>query len=189
MRDSTATKESIQRTALRLFAEKGITETTIRDIASAAKIAEGTMYRHYASKDDLAWDLFAENYTAVGRELRKIQKREKTARARLEGMIRYFCNVYEKDAVMFRYLFLARHRQVLRLTPRMPNPYFVFRSVIKEGMTRGEIPKEDPDVAASMVIGVILQVIDTAILARRIRPPIKKLSGTIIAACLRVLNI
>ncbi len=32
-------------------------------------------------------------------------------------------------------------------------------------------------------------VIDTAILARRIRPPIKKLSGTIIAACLRVLNI
>ncbi len=70
-----------------------------------------------------------------------------------------------------------------------PNPYLVFRSVIKEGMTRGEIPKEDPDVAASMVMGVILQVIDTAILARRIRPPIKKLSGTIIAACLRVLNI
>jgi AcrR family transcriptional regulator len=189
MRDGTATKELIERTALRLFAEKGIAETTIRDIASAAGIAEGTMYRHYASKDELAWLLFAENYMAVGRELRDIQKRKKTARARLDAMIRFFCNEYEKDPVRFRYLFLARHGQMQRLTPRMPNPYLVFRSVIREGMRRGEIPKEDPDVAASMVMGVILQVIDSAILGRRIRTGISRLADTIVAACLRVLNV
>jgi hypothetical protein len=71
----------------------------------------------------------------------------------------------------------------------MPNPYLVFRSVIREGMRRGEIPKEDPDVAASMVMGVILQVIDSAILGRRIRTGISRLADTIVAACLRVLNV
>ncbi|MFQ5786029.1 MAG: TetR/AcrR family transcriptional regulator [Alphaproteobacteria bacterium] len=189
MRDGTATKELIKRTALRLFAKKGITETTIRDIASAAKIAEGTMYRHYASKEDLAWSLFAENYTALGRELRRVQKRETTARRKLTVMIRYFCNVFERDADMFTYLFLARHRQMQKITPRMPNPYFVFRTVIKEGMVHGEIPREDPDVAASMVMGVILQVIDSSLLGQRIRPGIHRLADTIIAACLRVLKV
>lgn len=189
MRDGTATKELIERTALRLFAEKGVAETTIRDIASAAGIAEGTMYRHYASKDDLAWQLFAENYTAVGRELHAIQQRKTTARERIDAMVRFFCTEYEKDPLRFRYLFLARHGQLQRLTPRMPNPYLVFRSVIREGMRRGEIPAEDPDVAASMVMGVILQVIDSAILGGRIRTAIRRLADTIVAACLRVLKV
>lgn len=188
MRDGAATKELIQKTALALFAEKGITETTIRDIAATAGIAEGTMYRHYKSKEDLAWELFAENYMAVGRALREVQKQHKTTRAKLTAMIRHFCDTFENDSVMFTYLFLARHRQTQKLNPRMPNPYLVFRMVIKEGMSRGEIPKEDPDVAASMVMGVILQVIDTAFLVRRLRPRIRRLADTIIAACLRVLQ-
>ncbi len=152
MRDGTATKELIGRTALQLFVEKGIRETTIKDIASVAGIAEGTMYRHYASKEDLAWDLFADNYMAVGRDLHSIRIKEGTSRARLEAMIRHFCSVFDKDSVMFTYLFLARHRQVQTLTPRMPNPYLEIRSVINEGMRRGEIRRRDPDVTTSMVI-------------------------------------
>ena len=188
MRDGTATKELIARTALKLFVEKGIRETTIKDIASVAGIAEGTMYRHYVSKEELAWLLFAENYMAIGRDLRSIRAKEGTSKARLEEMIRHFCNVFDKDSVMFTYLFLARHRQMQRLTPRMPNPYLEIRSVINEGMRRGEIRRRDPDVTASMVMGVILQVIDSRILGQRIKQSIASLADTIAAACMRVVD-
>ena len=54
--------------------EKGITETTVRDIAAAAGLAEGTLYRHFESKEELAWELFSTNYTAFAQELDRLQR-------------------------------------------------------------------------------------------------------------------
>jgi len=174
---------------MRLFVEKGIAETTVRDIATAAGIAEGTLYRHYPSKEELAWQLFVGNFTAIGTTLNELQRAETTVRAKLDVIIRHFCSVFEQDAVTFNYLFLARHQHMLRLTPRQPNPYLVFRTVVREGMVHGEIPKQDLDVATSMVMGLILQVIDARILGGRINQGIESLADILIQASYRVLNI
>lgn len=188
MRDGSLTKEKIDSTAMRLFVEKGITETTIRDIATAAGIAEGTLYRHYASKEELSWQLFVSNFTAIGAKLNELQKEQDSTRAKLDTIIRYFCSVFERDAVTFNYLFLVRHQHMLRLNPRQPNPYLVFRTVIRDGITHGEIPKQDLDVATSMVMGIILQVIDARILGGRITQQIETLADTLIQASYRVLD-
>ena len=67
--DQVDTRETINRAALALFAHKGIRETTIRDIASTAGIAEGPLYRHYKSKEELAQMLFEEGEYAGAAEL------------------------------------------------------------------------------------------------------------------------
>ena len=188
MRDRTATKDLIERTALKLFAEKGVKETTIRDIAAVAGIAEGTLYRHYDSKDELSSRLFISNYIALGAELQRIEEKENTSQDKIEAMIRYFCVVYEKDSDMFNYLFLTRHNHIQNLTPRLPNPYLVFRRVIRLGMNRGEIPKQDADVAASMVMGVVLQVIDSRLLSGRIQRSISGLADQIARGAWKVLQ-
>lgn len=188
MRDGAATREKIDRTAMRLFVEKGIAETTVRDIAGEAGIAEGTLYRHYPSKEELAWQLFVSNFTAVGSRLDQLQKWEGTARTKLDAIIRYFCSIFERDSVTFSYLFLVRHQYMLRLTPRQPNPYLVFRTVIRDGISRGEIPSQDLDVATSMVMGLILQVVDARLLGQRIHQRIDTLADTLISASYRVLK-
>jgi len=71
MRDGSATRRLIQQAALELFVAKGVGETTVRDLARAAGIAEGTLYRHYASMDALVWELFSTNYAAFARRLRR----------------------------------------------------------------------------------------------------------------------
>ena len=47
------TRARIVAEAGRLFAERGYSGTTTAEIARRAGIAEGTIYRHFRSKDDL----------------------------------------------------------------------------------------------------------------------------------------
>jgi AcrR family transcriptional regulator len=188
MRDGTKTKKLIDQTALRLFSDKGIKETTIKEIAKAADIAEGTLYRHYSGKDELAERLFFDHVTALGRELQELQAPESTTRTKLLVIIRRFCDLYDRDPTVINYLFLTRHDHMTKLTARVPNPYFVFRRVIRAGMTKGDIPEQDIDVATSMVLGIILQIVDTRFIGSRIKQKISGLADHLAAACLRVLN-
>ena len=187
MRNATHTKDLIGQTAIRLFVEKGIKETTIRDIATAAGIAEGTLYRHYASKDDLAWDLFSENFTAFTRGLDRVQQRHATLKGKIEAMIRYFCSFFDKNMTLFGYLLLAQHSQLKKVTPDMPRPGFLLRDLIAEAMERGEVPKGDPEVAGSMVIGLVLEVAISRIYGD-ITQSLSSLAETLSAASWRVLK-
>jgi len=55
---SQQTREHILETALRLFAEKGYTETTMRDIAGAADCSLGLAYRYFARKEEFILALY-----------------------------------------------------------------------------------------------------------------------------------
>lgn len=186
MRPKDQTKELIARTALRLFVEKGVDGATIRDIAAAAHIAEGTLYRHYPGKDALAWELFSSNYTAFALELDRLQAGQATLRAKLEAMVRQFCAFFDQDPVLFSYLLLAQHGQLQKVTPDMPNPVEVVREVLAAGMDRGEIPAGDPNVAAALVLGIVLQVAVFKVY-QRLSQRLTSLAEVLVAACWRVL--
>ncbi len=186
MRNGAHTKELIGRTALRLFVEQGITETTIRDIATAAGLAEGSLYRHYDSKEALAWDLFSRDYVAFAQELERLQQEHHTLRDKLAAMIRQFCVFYDRDPILFNYLLLAQHSQLKKVTADLPNPVVVLGKVIAGGMARGEIKAGDPQVAAAMVLGSVLQVAVFKLYGR-IGQSLESLADTLIAGCWRLL--
>jgi AcrR family transcriptional regulator len=186
MRDGSKTKELIARTSLHLFVEKGITETTIRDIAAAAGIAEGTLYRHYESKDQLAWELFSENYLAFARELDRVQAGYDRLKDKLAAMIRRFCAFFDQDPVLFSYLLLAQHHQLKKVTPEMQTAVTVLQKVIAQGMAQGEVAEMEVELAAAMVLGVVLQV---AVFKayNRINQDLSQLSDTLVDTCWQVL--
>jgi len=175
------------RTALRLFVEKGVRETTIRDIAAAANVAEGTLYRHYASKEDLAESLFTESYGAMAAELEVISRAHSGLRAALDAMVALFCRAYDGDAILFRYLLLSQHRHLRQRDPSLPSPLNVVRDAIVRAMDRGEIPRRDPEVRVAMVMGIVLQPAISKVYGR-IEADMTSLAEELSAACWQVLS-
>jgi len=187
MRDGARTKERIERAALRLFVEQGVAETSIRDISDAAGVSQGAMYNHFESKEELAWTLFATHFSEMGQALRSCAQNEEGLRAKFKSMIAYVFDRFDNDWVLVSYVFLARHLHLRRVTRELGNPYMAFRAVITQAIRHGEIPRQNPDLATSMVVGAIIQVIDTKILGR-IEGGLSKSAGATAAACARILE-
>lgn len=187
MRDGKATRAKISRAALALFVEKGVAETTVRDIAAAAGIAEGTLYRHFAGKDELAWELFAINFIKFAGELERRQGEENALKDKVAVMVQHFCTFFDQDPVLFSYLLLAQHDYLKRVPPEQPNPVEVVHQVIGRAMTQGELPSGDAATATAMVLGIVLQAAVFKIYGR-ITASLTSLSDTLTTACLRVLQ-
>jgi TetR/AcrR family transcriptional regulator, regulator of mycofactocin system len=51
-------RSAVTRTALELFAERGFEETTVDDVADALGVSRRTLFRYFASKNDMAWGDF-----------------------------------------------------------------------------------------------------------------------------------
>src|SRR3954469_16365051 len=60
-----ATRGRILAVAEEQFAERGFEETTTRDIARAAKIATGTLFNYFATKESIVESLVTEAYSQV----------------------------------------------------------------------------------------------------------------------------
>jgi len=59
------TRQAILRAALNLFAEKGFYQTTTRAISRKAKIAEGTLFNYFETKEDLALYFFEQELAQI----------------------------------------------------------------------------------------------------------------------------
>ena len=157
MADPYETRNRINQAALELFAEQGVDATTTKDIAKQAGIAEGTIYRHYVSKDDLVSELFSSNYLAFADQLDTLAAQQTGLRFKLVAIIRQFCELFDHDPALYRFLLLVQHCNLHRLKPGQRTPLLAMRDVIAGAVREGEIPEQDLDLATGMVLGIVLQ--------------------------------
>jgi AcrR family transcriptional regulator len=153
----TNTRERIERAAIQLFVEKGVAATSVRDVARIVDISEGALYRHFAGKDELVWEIFERHYVAFASRLESLAAAETTARGKLAAMIRGFCHAYDEDPLLFRFLLFVQHGQLSRLAPGAPTPVDAVHTVIAQGIASKEIPAQNPDLATALVFGIVLQ--------------------------------
>src|SRR5262249_43018460 len=106
---TTGVKEKVDHAAVGLFAARGVNGVSIAEIAVAAGVAQGALYRHYRSKEELATRLFADAYRRTGAELAEIGATHKPFEARIAAMVAHFCALYDRDPALFRFMLLAQH--------------------------------------------------------------------------------
>lgn len=151
------TKQRIERAALTLFVARGVAETTTREIALAASIAEGTIYRYFPSKEQLAVDMFLRHHRALAEALDEAQGKAATLREKIDAIVRCYCEWADRDWTLFAYHLLNQHSFLIQVPDGAPNPVNVVRGVISRAMKAGEIPRRDADLVAASAIGAVMQ--------------------------------
>jgi AcrR family transcriptional regulator len=162
----TDTRDRIEKAAIRLFVEKGVAETSVRDIARAVDMSEGALYRHFASKDELVWAVFERHYVEFASRLDALAKAETTTRGKLAAMIRGICHAHDENPTLFRFLLFVQHGQLSKLRSGTPTPVDAVRTVLERGIASKEIPDQSPDLAAALVFGIVLQPVTFAAYGR-----------------------
>jgi AcrR family transcriptional regulator len=154
---ATGVRERVARAAIELFAARGVDGVSIADIAAAAGVAQGALYRHYRGKDELAAQLFADAYQLTGVELAEICAAEPRFAKRIEAMVAHFCALYDRDAALFRFMLIAQHDLLPRVANTDPTPLAVIEAALADGVAAGEIAPVSPTEGAAAIMGIVLQ--------------------------------
>lgn len=174
--------------AIELFAERGVDQTSTKDLAAAVGISEAAIYRHFTSKAELVFEAFSTHYLGLAGVLTEAAASAGNARGKVEAMVRECCRLYDENRPLFRFLLLSQHGQLGKMQTGMPNPVDVVRGVLADAIERGELPKQDPDMATAMLFGVVTQTAVFSVYGR-ITAPLAVLADRLAAAAWAALTI
>ena len=154
---SAGVKTKVERAAVDLFAANGFDGVSIADIAAAAGVSQGALYRHYPSKEELAWALFSTAYLRTGEELDRIRTGEAEFEAAVTAMTAHFCALYDEDPALFRFMLITQHGFLPRIPSGSRTPVDAVADLIGDAVSKNRLRPTDPAVGAAVIMGVILQ--------------------------------
>lgn len=85
---SSARREQLLAIGAQMFAAKGFTQTTVRDIADAAGILSGSLYHHFSSKEEMLHEVLAGFMAGHFERSQEIVNNATSPSAALDGLIR-----------------------------------------------------------------------------------------------------
>ena len=150
-------KERIDEAAIQLFIHMGVDAATTKLIAKAAGISEGSIYRHYKSKDELALTLFMAAHRRLSALVEEAASGEAGIRAKAGAIVRAYCQAADENWPLFTFHMLSLHRFLPFYQEDGRDPVSVVERVLKRAMIETELPPADPRILAGMAIGIIIQ--------------------------------
>jgi AcrR family transcriptional regulator len=150
-------KTKVERAAVDLFAASGFDGVSIADIAAAAGVSQGALYRHYPSKEELAWTLFSTAYLRTGEELDRIRTGGAEFESAVTAMIEHFCVLYDEDPALFRFMLITQHGFLPRISSGSRTPVDAIADLVGDAVAKNRLKPVDPALGAAVIMGVILQ--------------------------------
>ena len=154
------------------FADKGFHATTTRDIASRAGLSPAGVYVHFASKEDLLFQLSRVGHEAARDALAAAAAQAASPTAALQEVISAFATWHAEQHQVarivqyeFRHLSPDHQREVLTLRREIDQ---VVERIITDGVASGDFTVEDTRVTALAALSLVVDV------ARWYHPGVKR---------------
>ncbi len=173
---------------MRLFAARGITGITIKNIAAEAGCAEGALYRHYSGKEELAWRLFQREVESFGARVRALWKGSRSIAKKLEEGIELFYRFFDEDPDLFSFILLSQHNFPVHKKLRKDlNPETLVFELVEEAKSSGQFKIEDTRLGAAMLYGLVLEPA-TLVAEKKLKGPLSRYIPEVTKAAFRMLG-
>lgn len=152
--------EAILTAATRVFAEKGYSAASITEIAQAASISDGLIYKYFENKRALLEQVLTHFYERVIADLAAKVSAGKTFEERLHILVSEHMRTFVADTDLCR-LFICEVRTasdyrgsaIHQLNRRYTQ---VLLKIVDDGIANGEVPADlDPRLVRDMLFGAI----------------------------------
>jgi AcrR family transcriptional regulator len=161
-RDARENRQLLIETAKQLFAEQGVATTTMKQIAGAAGVGKGTLYRHFANKGELCRAMIREDVAAfqeqVGALLTDRQQRP-SAMQRLAILIAERIRLAERHLPLFTAIEEAAS-SVQEQARRFRGPFTAWThtqvvALLQEGIAQAEVVPLDVAYTADALLAAM----------------------------------
>lgn len=153
-------RERIIRAAIKLLSEKGYANTKMKDIASEAEIADGTLYTYFSSKEDLMMKALTESLHNKLLEVKQITAKEPDAKTKILKFFDIHAIVFTQHPYIAKFL-IEDIRQIKEYYNKYPN-YSIFdeyrefmKEIYNEGIESGKFRDVSADAFSLTVIGAM----------------------------------
>jgi AcrR family transcriptional regulator len=155
------TRQLILRAARRLFAQKGMEESTIREIARDAGVSPASVVVHFKSKTALLEEALKGDIEMTLSKLMASMPEDINLLDRLLHLAKGFFRLYDQNRDLYRSLIRSTIFELARETPNLTKVSEVYlrflAELVEEGRARGIIrPEADATVAAGALFSLYL---------------------------------
>lgn len=181
--DKEEKKQQILEAAIRVFAQNGVMQTKMTDIAEAAGIGKGTIYEYFRSKEDI----FAEAYNHIFLNTEHRIAKVLESPIQPEEKLRNFMSVtmeelLVKDGGEFAGIMMSfwsegvrkkneRIMEIIDLKKIYSDFRIMIAGILEEGINKGQFREMDTHITASVIIGAMDGILLQYIMDRNLFSP------------------
>ena len=151
--NKTKNRRLILEAGIRVFIDKGVAETTVRDIIRSTGLASGTFYNYFKSKEDVLVAIFDDFAKEAGKNIRIEDKQPNNFEDFLRIKVtRFFKFVSSKPEI---YMIMSNNHNLVNNfsinTPQIILEIDYLKEEIKGGIKEGIFPNFDVDFFALVI--------------------------------------
>ncbi len=159
-RDAAEHRKRILEAAQHLFAAHGVQAVSMHQIARAAEVGQGTLYRRYAHKGDLCMDLLYEGHAQLEKDLTLISNASSPVLTRLDGVLVRMVTFFEEQGPLLEPVAASRKEWLCDTSEqKSPPPYLwlyeLLKRLLTEAVEAGEFVALDVSYTADAILTVL----------------------------------
>lgn len=151
------TKQSIKAKAIRLFAQKGFKDVTMKDICEVTELSRGGLYLHYSSTKQIFSDIIDDLMNAQADEFsEKIEQGLSAKEILLQVLERYKNEMMDAGSslsvAIYEFFSSETSKQNNALFQQYQKSYFMWKRLLEYGISRREFNTVDIDAIFDLIV-------------------------------------